>query len=263
MRSEPRELAKRLSGTPLIIMLDIDGTLCDIVERPGDARVPPAATESLRRLSGLSDRGVHLAFVTGRAVSDARGMVGVERAIIYGNHGMERLSASGDVRKPDDWAELEPSLRDTAREINDVIPDFPGARLEDKRFSFTLHYRDMDTGQLPELKARVNAVATRRGFEVADGKMVMNIVPAGAFNKGNAALEIVGELVPEPGRASASILFAGDDVTDEDAFIALRHMPNALTVCVGDVSRPTAAKWSFESPLDVHELLELLLEGRA
>jgi hypothetical protein len=37
-----------LVGTPLVIMLDIDGTLCDIVERAADARVPGGARGAAR-----------------------------------------------------------------------------------------------------------------------------------------------------------------------------------------------------------------------
>jgi len=36
------EIASRLAGSPLVVMLDVDGTLAPIVARPEDAAVAPA-----------------------------------------------------------------------------------------------------------------------------------------------------------------------------------------------------------------------------
>lgn len=261
-RAEPGELVALLQGTPLVVMLDIDGTLCEIVERPDDAKVPPSATAALRALNGLRSLGVYLAFVTGRSVADARRMIDLDEVIIYGNHGMERLYPSGNIREPDGWNSWGSSLREAARDIAELIRRFPGAALEDKQFSLTLHYRAMKPQLFASLEARVGDIARRHGLKARDGKQMMSIVPAGAFDKGDAVLEILHECVPETSRSDASILFAGDDVTDEDAFAALKQLPGAVTVRVGDASAATAAKWSLATPMEVYQLLDLILESR-
>ncbi|MFI5243216.1 MAG: trehalose-phosphatase, partial [Gemmatimonadales bacterium] len=71
----PEEVAARLDGTPLVLMLDVDGTLAPIAPRPEDAAVAPATREVLERL--VASRGVHVVLVSGRAAADARGIVAV------------------------------------------------------------------------------------------------------------------------------------------------------------------------------------------
>lgn len=239
-------------------MLDIDGTLCEIVERPHDALIPLNVTASLRALNAAGDR-VHVAFVTGRSTDDARRMLGVDHALIYGNHGMERLAASGNIRRPEGWDAEEPALREAARELATLAADFPGSHLEDKRFSLTLHYRGIDMTRLPELNARVGEVASRFSLRPSPGKRVINLVPEAAADKGDAVREVVREIGADV--TTASIVFVGDDVTDEDGFLALSAMPNAVTVRVGDADAESAAEFSLDGPAEVHDLLELLAEA--
>ncbi|HMI57197.1 MAG TPA: trehalose-phosphatase, partial [Gemmatimonadaceae bacterium] len=49
------QIEARLRGSPLIIMLDVDGTLAPIVSRPEDATVAPATRDVLDRLIALQD----------------------------------------------------------------------------------------------------------------------------------------------------------------------------------------------------------------
>ena len=252
-----------LSGAPLVIMLDIDGTLCDIVERPEDALVPQVASAALRELNARRDKDVHVALITGRSVADAKRMIGVEGVEIYGNHGSERASRSGAVHHPDGWNAHAVSLNAAAVRIARVAHDFPGARLENKRFSLSLHYRDIDMSRAAELHERIIQETSDTGVVIADGKCVLNVVPKGVRNKGDAALEVIAGVAGDRDMSAASILFAGDDVTDEDAFVALRAYPASVTVRVGDASRATAARFALESPREVHELLALLVAERA
>ena len=243
-------------------MLDIDGTLCEIVEQPGGAAIPSHAAASLRVLNAIGSGGdVQIAFVTGRSIDDAQRMVGVDRPLIYGNHGMERLSATGNIRGPEGWEDEGLALREAARELVTLTRDFPGSRLEDKRFSLSLHYRGIDMTRFADLDARAREIANRWSLRLTDGKRVMNLVPRGAVNKGDAVLEIVHDT--GAGSPDASILFVGDDVTDEDGFVALRDMLNAVTVRVGEANAESAARFSLGNPDQVHELLAMLAEARS
>lgn len=260
-RAEPGEIAALLQGTPLIVMLDIDGTLCDIVSRPEAARVPESAREWLRALIGARARGVHVAFVTGRSVVDARRMLDIHGVAIYGNHGMEYLSESGNITGPEGWEHAGLSLREARRDLDAVVAQFPGTSIEDKNFSLSLHFREMDSALLPALETRVADIARERGVSFAPGKCVVNIVPDASVTKGDAVLEIVHECGGEA--ADASILFVGDDVTDEDGFRALRVFPHATTVRVGAATGTSDARLSLRDPGEVHDLLALLAETRS
>lgn len=242
-------------------MLDIDGTLCEIVERPDAAHVPLSARESLRALIGARARGVHVAFVTGRSVADARRMLDIKRVAIYGNHGMEYLSESGNITGPEGWEDAGLALREARRDLDAVVAQFSGTSIEDKEFSLSLHFREMDIALRPALEARVADIARKRGVSIAPGKCVINVLPSSSVTKGDAVLEIVHEFGGES--PDASILFVGDDVTDEDGFRALRTFPHATTVRVGSADATSDARLSLSDPRDVHQLLALLAESRS
>src|SRR3954467_6681926 len=80
-------LCNRLAGRPLLLLLDVDGTLAPIAERPEYAAVPPATQRVLAELVGLPDTPV--AIVSGRSARDARRLVGVKGVWVLGNHGIE------------------------------------------------------------------------------------------------------------------------------------------------------------------------------
>ncbi len=260
-RATPREIVRLLNRTPLILMFDIDGTLCEIVEHAGDARIPSVAQAALRTLSGRSGHGTHVAFVTGRSAVDARRMVAVGGAVIYGNHGMERMSAAGTLDTSRGSETESSELREAVRELASVVAAFSGTSLEDKGLSLTLHFRAMDIAQLPDLNSRVANIADRLALRLAQGKCVINVLPAGGATKGDAVLEIVHEIAGHS--AGASILFAGDDVTDEDGFRTLRKIPGSVTLRVGSPNATSLAQFSLDGPRDVHELLSLLVTARS
>ena len=68
-----------------LLAFDIDGTLAPIVDRPWDARVPHEVQQGL---SALSQRAA-VAIITGRAIEDARPMLGFAPRYLVGNHGAE------------------------------------------------------------------------------------------------------------------------------------------------------------------------------
>ena len=100
-----------------------------------------------------------------------------------------------------------------------------------------------------------------RALRLSPGKWVLNVLPEEGLTKGDAVLEIIQDVIGDS--MSGSVLFVGDDITDEDAFRELRPMPNAVTVHVGSVDVASAAKLSLDNPHAVHELLALLAESRA
>ena len=252
----PGAIASMLPGSPLVVMLDIDGTLCDLVELPGDALVPDSVRAALVLLMRQRARGVHVALVTGRSVADARRMVGLDGLSIYGNHGMERLLESGAIRRSQTSDRSAASLRASTSDFAQLVATFPGTSLEDKHLSLSLHFRGMKRDLIAEFDTRAAAIARKHGVRTSPGKCVINILPDTSLNKGDA----VREIVQETGGASpgASLLFVGDDVTDEDAFVELNSLSNAVTVRVGDPTSGSAAQHALADPRAVRELLENL-----
>lgn len=250
----PEHVADLLPSSPLLLMLDIDGTLCDIVPRPEDARVPDDAREVLQQLARIDD--VHVALVTGRSVRDARRMLQVDGVHIHGNHGIEILHRDGETEIEAGWGAAAPALHSTADDVAAMLYNFPGAFLEHKDYSLTVHHRGVDASRTADLSEAVAAIATKHSVRVESGKSVLNMVPAISVDKGTAVMRLVRDLhVPEIG---GSILFAGDDVTDEHAFRALADVPGAVTVKIGNDSVLTAARHRLPGPSAVHQLLTII-----
>ena len=250
------DLAARLVGTPLLLFLDIDGTITPIAATPSAAVVSDQARNALDELTRFN--GVYVAVVTGRSVGDARRLVGVEGAWYVGNHGLE-LAAPGEAPTVSDAvAQFSHPVEVAARRLNEVVRAVPGTILENKRWSLSVHYRLAARDALPELGLRVRRIARELELEVTAGKEVLELRPPVRINKGTAAIDLAAVLGGlDPG---ASILCAGDDQTDEDMLSAVRkRAPRAVTIAVEPHTRSTSAEFFVESPAEMLELLDAVV----
>lgn len=254
------ETARRLSGEPLVIMLDVDGTLAPIAPRPEEAQVP---VETRRVVAALASRnGVAVALVSGRAASDARRMVSVANVWVIGNHGFE-------VSGPDGETVVDPQLEpyrtlvvQAARRLAPRIAPLHGVILEDKTWTLSVHYRLADASVVPRLREVIEESVTPIGLRVTDGKKVFEVRPPARVDKGTAVILLGKQL---GGFAEgASLLYAGDDRTDEDAFRAIRRQgERAVTIRVRQGgAETTSAEFAVRDPAEVRSFLEWLLAAR-
>lgn len=209
------EVAGLFEGPRPGLMADVDGTLSEMAVRPEEARVPSRIRESLRK---LSQRLPVVAVVSGRSARDAFRMVGLEELVYFGNHGMECIDG-GERRIVEAFRPYLPELR-TAIGLLAASPNIPGVWLEDKEVSVSLHYRhaqDRAEAHQRVLQA-IDALPNRDRFRIIEGKMVVNLLPAAGSSKGTAIAALVRE------RRLSGALFMGDDVTDLDAFRAIREL---------------------------------------
>ena len=248
-------LERRLSGTPLLVLLDVDGTLAPIAPRPEEAAVPP---ETRRAVAALASRpGTHVALVSGRSAADARRLVAVSSVHAIGNHGCEVMGPDGDVVVDPAVAPYRDALALVARALEPLLAEVPGVLLEDKVWTLSVHYRLADPGIVPRLRGVVADVAARHGLPITEGKKVLEVRPPVTVDKGTAVLALA-ERIGALGDG-ASLLYAGDDTTDEDAFRRLRaRTPRAVTVRVaaGGSAPATAAEFVVRDPAEMRELLE-------
>ena len=241
----------RVAGRPLLIMLDVDGTLAPIALLPSLARVPDETRRIVARLA--NHPGIAVALVSGRAAHDARRLVAVDGVWTIGNHGAEVMSPRGDVTVEPAIVRYGPAIDAAANALAPWIDAIEDVVLENKSWSLAVHYRAADEHRVPGLREAVARVAAENGLRVADGKKVFEVRPPISIDKGSAVVQLassLGALGPD-----ASLLFAGDDATDEDAFRLLRSdYPNAVTIHVGD-SADTAAEFRVDGPNEIRELL--------
>jgi trehalose-phosphatase len=89
------------------------------------------------------------------------------------------------------------------------------------------------------------------GLALVPGREVFDFVPRVGWNKGRAARWIARRMARTLPTRRPVVIYAGDDTTDESAFVALRG--RAVTICVG--VRPTAAEYRVAGVREVQALL--------
>ncbi|QPV61924.1 trehalose-phosphatase [Halosimplex litoreum] len=252
-------VADRLAAAPgVVCCLDFDGTLAPIVDDPDAAAMPPGVRE---RLVALRDcESVRGAVVSGRELADLRERVGVGGIAYAGNHGIERRIDGGRSVAPDARLSADAVSRVCDR-LGDRLAHVPGVAIEDKGLTATVHVRNVPDERVPEVGRVVGETVEEvmttgdAALEIRDGKAIREIRPDVEWDKGRAVAQLAEE-APDGWLP----LYVGDDVTDEDAFEALREHDGGLGVLVGE--RETAANYRIERQRDVVELLELVVDAQ-
>jgi trehalose 6-phosphate phosphatase len=256
----PRELPRSLlpdvvrRRAPVLLTLDYDGTLSPIVSDPARAVPAPGATQALARLA-RHPKALALAVISGRDIDQLRRLLGVDFGLtMLGVHGAEILEADGSRRLIEDLGGV-PNALDKVREwLRANVPEQAGFVVEDKRLSVALHYRNAEAKAAERFKLAFESFVAAQGpqLRLGRGKMVVEAMPRGA-DKGRAIRFLRARF-----RFDAPAVYFGDDITDEDAFYALRD--GGITVRVGD-SAPSWAKFRVASPTEVVETLTAVADA--
>jgi trehalose-phosphatase len=259
-------VADRLAYSPLLVALDIDGTLAPIAPTPEQAAVPLATRHTLERLTRLPN--VHVAFVTGRAAADGRQLVAVPNSWTIGNHGVEVIDPANALRVNAAAESYAPVIARAVQLLRDRVGGHHGVRVEDKTWTVSVHVRLAEEAIVPNVEREVAAIARELGLRELQGKKIFELRPPIAIHKGIALLDLAAALgVVRGDVVVGSLVYAGDDRTDEDAFSVLPPPPaRAVTVHVGSAElpdgQPTIAELLVTDPAAVHEFLEWLTAMR-
>src|SRR6184192_1512514 len=201
----PAELGRDLDQSA--ILLDIDGTLLELMPTPREVWVPPGLSKTLNRLVRRTNGA--LALVSGRSLNDIDLIFAPDLFPAVGGHGAE-MRIEPDSEAVADHA--PPMDKELKRRLAAIAKLSPGILLEDKGYSLALHYRLAPHAE----KAIFEAVSLIRAdlpdapIEVLPGKQVCEIKHSG-FTKATGVLELMAH---EPFKGRRPI-FIGDDVTDE------------------------------------------------
>jgi trehalose-phosphatase len=233
----------------IFLFLDFDGTLSEIVEVPSAAKIDCDALAALQRLA--SDRTVTVTVLSGRSISDVAARVGLP--VIYGgDHGLEIHAPDIEFIAPGAEA-VRLALPAECNRIRQAIRHIPGAFVETKHLSASVHFRQAAPEHVPALTDIVLRCMDASRFEVRTGNCVLELRPRLNWNKGDAV-----QWVLERYRAVADqAICIGDDDTDEDMF---RRLPGAVNIRVlnGPIST-TSAQYCITQP-EVPGLLHGILE---
>src|SRR5262249_12547695 len=136
-----------------------------------------------------------------------------------GSHGFESIAADGSYRQNDDAAAAVPVLEKAAAQLREKLAHISGTRVEHKRFAVAVHYRDVAATDIGEVVASTHGVGRREHLRVTNGRKVVELRPAVDWNKGTTLAWIRDQI---EGSEQVLPIFIGDDLTDEDAFDAVR-----------------------------------------
>lgn len=239
IRQEYNQARRRL------ILLDYDGTLAAIRQRPEEARPTPQLMTTLQKLT--DDPANCVVINSGRDHQTLEKWFGSLPLSLVAEHGAfckENRAWHENTRKPE-WSAGLISI------LQLFTAKTPRSRLEIKETALAWHYRESDAW-LGALRAQqlVNAlvsVCIQQKLQIIQGDKVIEI-KSPDYNKGS---EVKHRLVSEH---YDFILAMGDDTTDEDMFAALPE--NAVTIKIGSVSE--SARYNMPSQAEVLPFLDLL-----
>jgi trehalose 6-phosphate phosphatase len=251
----PDELAAAIdefaSAPRVLVASDFDGVLAPLVLDPMESRPLPGTIESLEGLAALPS--TYAAVVSGRDLETLTELTGLADSDVtrIGSHGGESSAAGAAVPLTDDQ---RADLDTLTESLEDVASAHSGAVLEHKPAAVVLHTRRMadETAARDAEAAALEVTERHTGLHVLHGKHVVEVSVVRA-DKGTALVALRDEV------GADAVAYFGDDVTDEDAFLALG--PDDVTVKVGPGE--TAARFRVESVEDAAEALRLLLERRS
>lgn len=238
----------------LLVALDFDGTLSPLVDEPMSARMLPGARDAVAALTRAP--GTTVALVSGRSIPDLRLIAehtDDSPVLLAGSHGAETWTpGEGRRATPDDPADV--ALRDELRaQAEQATSGMDGVWIEPKTFGFGVHTRRADAA---------TAAAARDVVEA----LVAPVAGHWRRRSGHDILEFAfrhegkdGAIAQLRARTGATgVVFAGDDVTDEDALQSLG--PQDLGIHVG--GGPTAARLSVSGIPELASVLVRLAERR-
>jgi trehalose-phosphatase len=237
------------SATERVLMLDYDGTLAPFHIRP-EAAVPyPEVAVSLAQI--IASGGTRIVVVSGRPAGELPPLLAIEPLPeIWGSHGWERLMPDGRHVMEQPAAEARAALERAGEAVQAVMP--AGSRLERKLASVALHWRGLPEDDAERLQTQARAtwepIAARAALELLafDGGIELR---ATGCNKQYA----VKTVLSQTGERSA-VAYLGDDMTDEDAFHAVKT--RGLAVLVRPQFRPTAADVWLRPPGELVAFME-------
>ncbi|WP_298038054.1 trehalose-phosphatase [uncultured Microbacterium sp.] len=252
----PDDALTAIATTPrLVIALDFDGTASPLVPDPMAARALPEVKTQLERLAALPDTFV--SYVSGRSMHDLRIITEHDdesSVALAGSHGAQYWfpgvgasdapgSTTEEGAREALWAAAQP-----------IVDRFEGVGLEPKTFGMGIHTR------------RATPEVEKAAFAEIDA-LVADFYPHWRRRSGHRVLEFSSRVegkdtamtVLREHFDATGILFAGDDVTDEDAMRVLEAGDLGVRVGPGE----SAGTLRVGTPQDMAALLKALATERA
>jgi trehalose 6-phosphate phosphatase len=224
-----------MAWSRVLLAFDFDGTLAPIVD-------DRSAAEMRKRTATLLAEACTLypcAVISGRSQKDvAARLQGAAVEHVVGNHGLEPGTELTSFAEKTACA--APLLRR-------ALAPLTGVEIEDKRYSLAVHFRRVRHKGAARSAIEEAVAALPLRMRIIPGKQVVNVVPDGAPNKGDALIQL------RTLAKADTALYVGDDITDEDVF-QIDQPGRLLTVRIG-ASRSSAAAYFLRDQKEIDDVL--------
>jgi len=249
---------------PLLVVTDFDGTLSPIVMEPMGARIEPLGRRALRRLARLAERRpdrLSIVVLSGRLAADVAGRVRVGGVRYLGNHGIEggalgrgRRAEALQITVEEALQRWVPPAQAIATAVGNRLGNPPWLFLEPKGPTVAFHFRqapDPAAAKVAVIEAIEAAEAELGGTGLiqVDGRRIVELRPELAGGKGAALARLI--VRERPG----AVLVLGDDVSDAEAFEAMRAARSR-----GEIQGlAVAVHGASETPASIRDSADLFL----
>jgi trehalose-phosphatase len=233
----------RLPGA--LLAFDVDGVLAPLVEHVDQSALTPGVDEALAVLA----RHTPVALLSGRSLESlARLLDFPPGLLVIGSHGLETHGAAG-LELTGDEQDLYELLTSLGRRCVEECGD--GAWVEYKPASVAVHTRQADPERAGDAVAALVAAAMRLDeATVKAGHRVVELFVRDT-DKGTALLDLAERV------EAKSIVFLGDDRTDEEAFARMGADDLSVRVGPGD----TVARLRLAGHAQAAEFVKLLADS--
>lgn len=244
----------------MLLLTDFDGTLAELAPTPEMAVVSDEVRGELESVSRLDS--VTVGVVSGRRLADVARRVGPAAEFAAGLHGLE-IEGEGVAFHHYALDSVEPVIARLAHDAERQLAWCPGCYLENKTFSLTCHVRltppELADRALEEFEALAEPQLEARVLKLLIGARAVELLPAVDWHKGRAVAWIRARVAPRVS-SPVSVVYLGDDRTDEDAFTALAE--EDIAIGVGARPHTHLIGWRLAGPASVGRFLRLLRELR-
>lgn len=244
------ELVKKTSNRALL--LDYDGTLAPFRIKRNEARPYPGVARVVEKI--IQTRKTRLVLISGRGLNDLIPLLEMTTLPeIWGSHGGERLLPNGKYNIKTVGKSLDRNLKKAADWLKEKGLS---KHLEKKPLSLALHWRGMKeeeiTGISMMVKSKLPCLVNGKILTLHEFDGGLELRPKG-ITKAEAVNKIIAEMSPD-----TTVAYLGDDLTDEDAFAAVKG--RGLAVLARKELRETCADIWIRPP---DELLDFLRQWLA
>ncbi|XP_022207615.2 trehalose-6-phosphate synthase [Nilaparvata lugens] len=237
----------------LALITEYDGTLVPSNPSPPHSSGIPASTyEILQRL--VERPNMNICVISGRTAQNLKDIIGIEKLIYAGNHGLEILYPDGSrfsYPMPDEFKDTCSVLLQSLQELTCR----ESAWVENQGAIVTLHLTPIPKPLRPDLIRKARGLIEKVGFHARICDEVIEATPPVAWNASQAVICIMRTVFGIDWSERVGMILVGDSLSDEEAFEKLRGVAATFSV-VSSVRSKTSAERRLYSIESVHTLLD-------